>query len=91
MDDSAIMCDEAIDADAGAESNDEETKTFPTNFNEKKLAAKRNYILLAFSLTLRRWITDLRFSATVWFLQILGHFLLFWEAVSSSDCALNFE
>ena len=77
MDDSAIMCDEAIDADAGTESNDEETKTFPTNFNEKKLAAKRNYILLAFSLTLRRWITDLRFSATVWFPEILGHFLLF--------------
>ena len=36
MDDSAIMCVEVIDKDADAESNDEETKTFPINFNEKR-------------------------------------------------------
>ena len=34
MDDSAIMCDEIIDAEAKL--NDEETKTIPTNFNGKK-------------------------------------------------------
>ena len=46
MDDSAIMCDEII------ESYDEETKTIPTNFNEKKATckAKNFYILLAFLL-----------------------------------------
>ena len=42
MDDSAIMCDETIDEDAEAKSNDkaksndEERKIFPTSFNEKK-------------------------------------------------------
>ena len=41
MDESAITCDEIIDADAGAKSNNEaksnnkETKPFPTNFNKK--------------------------------------------------------
>ena len=46
MDDSAITCDQVI------ESNDEETKTIPTNFNEKKAICKTQnfYILLAFSL-----------------------------------------
>ena len=34
MDDPAIMFDEIIDAEA--KSKDEETKTFPTNFHEKK-------------------------------------------------------
>ena len=34
MDDSAITCDEIIDAEA--KSHDEETKTVPTKFNEKK-------------------------------------------------------
>ena len=33
MDDSAIMCDEIIDLEAKL--NDEETKTIPTNFNNK--------------------------------------------------------
>ena len=33
MDDSAITCDEIIDVETKL--NDEETKTFPTNFNEK--------------------------------------------------------
>ena len=44
MDDSAITCDEVI------ESNDEETKTISTNFNEKKVICKTQnfYILLAF-------------------------------------------
>ena len=32
MDDSAIICDKIIDAGTEAKSNDEETKTFPTNF-----------------------------------------------------------
>ena len=46
MDDSAIMFDEII------ESYDEETKTLPTNFNEKKATCKTQnfYILLAFLL-----------------------------------------
>ena len=30
MNDSTIACDEIIDADAKAKSNDKETKTFPT-------------------------------------------------------------
>ena len=50
MDDSAITCDEIIDAEA--KFNNEETKTFPTNFNEKKITYKMQnfYILLAFLL-----------------------------------------
>ena len=46
MDDSASMCDEV------RESYDEETKTIPTNFNEKKAICKTQnfYILLAFLL-----------------------------------------
>ena len=44
MDNSAIICDEVI------ESYDEETKTIPTNFNEKKATCKTQnfYILLVF-------------------------------------------
>ena len=44
MDDSAITCDEVI------ESYDEETKTIPTNFNEKKATCEKQnfYILLSF-------------------------------------------
>ena len=56
MDDSAITCDEIKDADAEAMSydkamsNDEGTKTIPTNFNEKNITCKiQNFcILLAF-------------------------------------------
>ena len=50
MDDSAIMCDEIIDAEA--KSNDEETKTIPTNFNEKNKSCKiqKFNILLVFLL-----------------------------------------
>ena len=46
MDDSAITFDEVI------ESYDEEIKTFPTNFDEKKVICKMQnfYILLAFLL-----------------------------------------
>ena len=46
MDHSASMCDEVI------ESLDEETKTIPTNFNEKKATSimQNLYILLSFSL-----------------------------------------
>ena len=33
MDDSAIACDEIVDTEAN--SNDEETRTIPTNFNKK--------------------------------------------------------
>ena len=46
MDDSAIMCDEIVDADAEAKSNDEakssneETVTTPRNINEKNIACK---------------------------------------------------
>ena len=60
MNDSAITCDEAIDADADAEAktNDEsklnkkETKTVPKNFNEKNMTFKTQnfYVLLAFLL-----------------------------------------
>ena len=44
MDDSEIMCDEFI------ELNDKETKTIPTNLNEKKVIRKthNSYILLGF-------------------------------------------
>ena len=56
MDDSAIICDEVIDANTKAtlndksKSNNEETKTIPTNFNEKKAICKTQtfHILLAF-------------------------------------------
>ena len=53
MDDSAIMCDEVIGADRETKSNDEETKTVPTNLNEKNRTCKTQnfYILLAFLLT----------------------------------------
>ena len=50
LDDSAIICDEVIDAKA--KTNDEETKTIPTNFKEKKTTCNMQnfYILLAFLL-----------------------------------------
>ena len=43
-------CDKILDAEA--KSNDEETKTFPTNFNEKNVTCKTQnfYILLGFLL-----------------------------------------
>ena len=46
MDDSAIMCDEVI------ESYNEESKTIPTNFIEKKAACQTQifYVLLAYLL-----------------------------------------
>ena len=46
MNNSAIMCDEAL------EQYDEDTKTIPTNFNEKKATCKMQYFftLLPFSL-----------------------------------------
>ena len=46
MDDSVITCDKVI------EPYDEQTKTIPTNFNEKNIAFKTQsfYILLAFLL-----------------------------------------
>ena len=52
MDDSAITFDEIIDADVEAKSNDEGTKAFPTNFNEKNITHKRQnfYIFLTFLL-----------------------------------------
>ena len=41
MDDSAIMCDEIIDVEAKSnnktKSNEEETKSVPTNINEKNI------------------------------------------------------
>ena len=53
MDDSAITCFKKIGAES--KSNDEETKTVPTNFNEKKAICKTKsfYILLAFLLITR--------------------------------------
>ena len=49
-----ITCDEVIDPDAklSPKDNDDETKTIPTNFNEKKATCKTQnfYILLAFLL-----------------------------------------
>ena len=42
MNNSAIMCDEAL------EQYDEDTKTIPTNFNEKKATCKMQYFLLYF-------------------------------------------
>ena len=60
MDNSAIIYDEVIDADVyveaklydDAKSNDEETKTAPTNFNEINITYKPQnfYVLLAFLL-----------------------------------------
>ena len=46
MDDSVVTCDKIIDADAEAKSNDEETKTFPTSFNEKNITYKTQNFLL---------------------------------------------
>ena len=40
IDDSVIMCDEIIEVDAEAKLNDEETKTTPKHFNEKKQPLK---------------------------------------------------
>ena len=53
MDNSAITitCDEIIDADAKLSAkDDDETKTIPTNSNEKKTTCKMQnvYILIAF-------------------------------------------
>ena len=42
MDDSVITCDEII------ESYNEETKTFPTNFNEKKQSVKHKISMFYF-------------------------------------------
>ena len=60
MDDSAIICNEVIDADAklspkdevNAESNDEPKSNDGTNFNKKKATSKTQnfYTLLAFLL-----------------------------------------
>ena len=46
------MCDEIIDVDTEAKSNDKETKAAPTNFNEKNKTCKtQNFnILLSFLL-----------------------------------------
>ena len=52
MNDSANICDEVIDTDAKLcpQDNNDETKTIPTIFNEKKLPFKTQnfYILLDF-------------------------------------------
>ena len=52
MDNSAITCDEVIDADVklSLKDLDDKTKTIPTNFNEKKATCKTQnfYILLTF-------------------------------------------
>ena len=52
MDGSASICDEVIDVDAklSPKDDDEEIKTIPLNFNEKKVTCKTQniYILFAF-------------------------------------------
>ena len=53
MNDTAVICDEVIDADAKLNPKDDvETKTIPTNFNGKKATCKTQnlHILLAFLL-----------------------------------------
>ena len=49
MDNSAIICDKIIEAEAKsydeAKSNDKETKASPTNFNEKNITYKKKKIL----------------------------------------------
>ena len=52
MDDSAIICDEVIDADAHADTDVEAKSKNETNFNEKKATCKTQnfYVLLAFFL-----------------------------------------
>ena len=40
MDDSVVACDKIIDADAEAKSDDKETKTIQTSFNEKNITCK---------------------------------------------------
>ena len=42
MDDSGITCDETINTDAKL--HDEEAKTIPKNFNEKKYPAKHKFL-----------------------------------------------
>ena len=49
MDDSAITCDEIIDAEA--KSNDKKTKTFPTN-NEKNITYKTQNVYILFTFLL---------------------------------------
>ena len=47
MDDSVITCDKIIDADAKAKSDDKETKTIQTSFNEKNITFKiQNFHIL---------------------------------------------
>ena len=54
MNDSAIICDEVIDADAklSPKDNNDKTETIPTIFNEEKVACETQnfYILLTFLL-----------------------------------------
>ena len=61
MDDSAIIFDGSI------ESYDEETKTVPTNFNEKNITCrtKNFYILLAFLLIIIALLTAVSFVAVL--------------------------
>ena len=47
MDDSAIICDEVIDADAKlSPKNNDKIKTFLTNFNEKKPIFINHYSII---------------------------------------------
>ena len=53
MNNSAVICDEVINADAKlSPKDDDKSKTIPSNFNEKKVTCKTIiiYILLEFSL-----------------------------------------
>ena len=64
MGDSAITCDEIIEVDTEAKSNNEETKTFSKSFNEKNITYKTQnfYILLTFLLI----ITTLLIAASIY-------------------------
>ena len=64
MDDSAVTFDEIIDVDVEVKSNDEETKTFPTNFNEKNITCKTQnfYILLTYLLITITLLITVRIS-----------------------------
>ena len=78
MDDSTITCDEIVDVEA--KSNDQETKAFPTNFNEKHLSYKTQnfYILLTFSLiTIVSLITVTIYCYLVKYLAKQKHLLAF--------------
>ena len=69
VDDSATICDEVIDVDTKlSPKNDDETKTIPTNFSEKKATCKTQnfYISIEFLLNaIALLLSDKMLSKTV--------------------------